>query len=112
LVTKPDEVYSKLTKRCVKIGGQAYKQALKKNSTVFDSQKQKIMTFKPKTPKTSVKKMNLVKPKTPTKPKTPEGLKKLLLKRQPVPKVSAQTRALFMKKVIKTFKDQNPGHTQ
>lgn len=106
--TKPDEVYSKLSKRCVKIGGQAYKQALKKNSTVFDSQKQKIMTFKPKTPKTSVKKMNLVKPKTPTKPKTPEGLKKLLLKRQPVPKVSAKTRALFMKKIVRHLKTKKP----
>lgn len=98
---KLDEVYSKLSKRCVKIGGKAYKKALKKNSTVFNSQKQKIESFK--IPK-SVKKMNLVRPKTPEKPKTPEGLKKLLLKRQPVPKVSAQTRALFMKKVIKHLK--------
>jgi hypothetical protein len=100
---KPDEVYSKITKRCVKIGGQAYKQALKKNSTVFDSQKQKIEKFK------SVKKMNLVGPNTPPKPKTPEGLKKLLLKRQPVPKVSAQAQALLMKKVIKHLKTKTPN---
>jgi hypothetical protein len=100
---KPDEVYSKLTKRCVKIGGQAFKQALKKDPTVFDSQKQKIEKSK------SVKKMNLVGPKTPPKPKTPEGLKKLLLKRQPVPKVSAKTQALLMKKVIKHLKTKTPN---
>lgn len=97
--TKPDEVYSKLTKRCIKIGGQAYKQALKKNSTVFDSQENKILNFKIKTP---IKKMNLAKPKT------PEGLKKLLLKRQPVPKVSAKTRALFMKKIVRHLKTKKP----
>lgn len=110
---KPDEVYSKITKRCIKIGGQAYKQALKKNVTVFDSQKQKIEKFftntnkitvlppkKPKTPKV---------PSPPPKPKTPEGIKKLLLKRQPIPKVSAQTRALFMKKVIKHLKTKTPN---
>ena len=105
---KPDEVYSKLTKLCVKIGGQAYKQALKKNSTVFNSQKQKIEKLKGvKTPNAPI---NIQKtPNAPIKiQKTPEGLKKLLLKRQPVPKVSAQTRALFMKKVIKHLKTKTP----
>ena len=103
--TKPDEVYSKLTKRCVKIGGQAYKQALKKNSTVFDSQENKILNFKLK-PKIPAKPKS--KPKTPAKPKTLEGLKKLLLKRQPVPKVSAKTRALFMKKIVRHLKTKKP----
>lgn len=37
-----DEVYSKITKRCVKIGGQTYKKALKTNTTVFNDQKNKI----------------------------------------------------------------------
>ena len=83
-----------------------------------------------KKPPTPVKKMNLVptkKPPTPVKKmksptpakKPPTSVKKmsprsqlvlsqLLLKRQPVPKVSAKARYVFMKKAIKILKTKTP----
>jgi hypothetical protein len=113
------QVYNKHTKRCVTIGSQAYRAALKKDPNVFDDQKNKISNFfKPQTPKSipdspSETLANLMKRmKSPVSPnetlanivKKVTPMKKMLLKRQPVPKVSLKTRQLFMKKAGKILR--------
>jgi len=60
-VCKDNQVYSKLTKRCIKINSQGFKAALKKDPNVFSNQLNKIKTFQ-------VKSKTLTK--TPPKPKT------------------------------------------
>ena len=56
---RPDQAYSKLTKRCLTIGGQGFKVALKKDPSVFNDQFNKITAWKfsksMKAPKTAIK---------------------------------------------------------
>ena len=84
-VCAPDEVFNKHTRRCVKIGGQSYKLALKKDPTVFDNQKGKIDNFK------TMKKKLL----------EPIVEKKVLLPRL---KLSSQLKQVFTKKIKNVLK--------
>ena len=99
-----DKVYSVKSKRCVKIGGQAYKSLLKKYPGIFDTQREKIKMWE-----TDKK---LLKPVVEKKQVPNKSLKRL-----PLVRVSQLTKEIFMRKARKvlrnaTFKSLDaPTHT-
>lgn len=98
-----DQVFNKYTGRCVKIFGQSYKLALKKDPTVFDNQKYKISEYKSMFP--PVKKTKLPTPvkKIPMKTKllVPVVEEKVYL---PKLTLSSQLKQVFAKKFKNTLK--------
>ena len=97
-ICNKDEVFNFFSTRCVKIGGQAYKNALKKDPSVFDDFKEKIKMFQSQ--------QKLLKPVSEKKKPTIKIQKPAtLLKRLPPVKVSRPAKQIFMKKAKKILRD-------
>ena len=110
----PDKVFSKITRRCVKIGGQGYKQALKKDPTIFNNQKNKVVSWLkvPQSGKTATPKKPSPKPVTPKKPSPPviksiASMKNELTKPYINVVASKAIKELFMKKAKKILRTKN-----